>query len=298
MFEPVHGSAPDIAGKGIANPIGQIWSGAMMLDHLGHQDAARSRSSARSRRVLAEGGPRTRDLGGNGARPRTSARRSRRRSDGQRSRSSEEAGVTDCTFLAAWPGACGLRLRRRRARDAALGTARLPRGHPGARARPSPGHWRSCPTAASSSPSGQAGCGWCATASSTRARSPGACHRSAALGQGGLLDLALHPDFARNGLALFHLRRERRRRRQHSRSRAPGWTGIPAWPATSRCCSDQQPKSSGGLHWFGSAHPVPVPDGDLSWSSSATAHQRDQGPGARRPCAARASRLTADGKVP
>ena len=40
MFEPVHGSAPDIAGKGIANPIGQIWSGALMLDHLGHPDAA------------------------------------------------------------------------------------------------------------------------------------------------------------------------------------------------------------------------------------------------------------------
>ena len=40
MFEPVHGSAPDIAGKNIANPIGQIWSGAMMLDHLGHADAA------------------------------------------------------------------------------------------------------------------------------------------------------------------------------------------------------------------------------------------------------------------
>ena len=42
MFEPVHGSAPDIAGKGIANPIGQIWSGAMMLDHLGHPDAAQA----------------------------------------------------------------------------------------------------------------------------------------------------------------------------------------------------------------------------------------------------------------
>jgi tartrate dehydrogenase/decarboxylase/D-malate dehydrogenase len=39
MFEPVHGSAPDIAGQGIANPIGQIWSGAMMLDHLGHGEA-------------------------------------------------------------------------------------------------------------------------------------------------------------------------------------------------------------------------------------------------------------------
>ncbi|MGY8998143.1 MAG: isocitrate/isopropylmalate family dehydrogenase, partial [Alphaproteobacteria bacterium] len=40
MFEPVHGSAPDIAGQGIANPIGQIWSGAMMLEHLGHPQAA------------------------------------------------------------------------------------------------------------------------------------------------------------------------------------------------------------------------------------------------------------------
>jgi len=42
LFEPVHGSAPDIAGKGIANPIGQIWSGAMMLEHLGHAEAAAS----------------------------------------------------------------------------------------------------------------------------------------------------------------------------------------------------------------------------------------------------------------
>ncbi len=40
LFEPVHGSAPDIAGKGIANPIGQIWSGAIMLEHLGHKEAA------------------------------------------------------------------------------------------------------------------------------------------------------------------------------------------------------------------------------------------------------------------
>ena len=63
MFEPIHGSAPDIAGKGIANPIGAIWAGAMMLDHLGHRDVhdrilgavgARRRvgkeSNARSRR--------------------------------------------------------------------------------------------------------------------------------------------------------------------------------------------------------------------------------------------------------
>ena len=40
LFEPVHGSAPDIAGQGIANPIGQIWAGAMMLEHLGHAEAA------------------------------------------------------------------------------------------------------------------------------------------------------------------------------------------------------------------------------------------------------------------
>ena len=39
MFEPVHGSAPDIAGQGIANPIGTIWAGAMMMRHFGHQDA-------------------------------------------------------------------------------------------------------------------------------------------------------------------------------------------------------------------------------------------------------------------
>jgi len=40
MFEPVHGSAPDIAGRGIANPVGQVWTGALMLDHLGHPEAA------------------------------------------------------------------------------------------------------------------------------------------------------------------------------------------------------------------------------------------------------------------
>ena len=62
LFEPVHGSAPDIAGKGIANPIGQIWSGAMMLEHLGHPGAAAAVMRA-IERVLAEG-PRTADLGG------------------------------------------------------------------------------------------------------------------------------------------------------------------------------------------------------------------------------------------
>jgi tartrate dehydrogenase/decarboxylase / D-malate dehydrogenase len=62
MFEPVHGSAPDIAGQGIANPIGQIWSGAMMLEHLGHKDAGDAVVRA-IERVLSEG-PRTRDMGG------------------------------------------------------------------------------------------------------------------------------------------------------------------------------------------------------------------------------------------
>src|SRR3546814_272633 len=46
LFEPVHGSAPDIAGQGIANPIGQIWSAAMMLDHLGEHEAAAAVVSA------------------------------------------------------------------------------------------------------------------------------------------------------------------------------------------------------------------------------------------------------------
>jgi tartrate dehydrogenase/decarboxylase / D-malate dehydrogenase len=64
VFEPVHGSAPDIAGQGIANPIGQIWSGAMMLDHLGEKEAGRAIVDA-IERVLAEKTLRTRDLGGN-----------------------------------------------------------------------------------------------------------------------------------------------------------------------------------------------------------------------------------------
>src|SRR5690348_8748350 len=63
MFEPVHGSAPDIAGKGIANPIGQIWSGAMMLQHLGEAAAAAAIEKA-IERVLGGGGPRTADIGG------------------------------------------------------------------------------------------------------------------------------------------------------------------------------------------------------------------------------------------
>jgi tartrate dehydrogenase/decarboxylase/D-malate dehydrogenase len=63
MFEPVHGSAPDIAGKGIANPIAQIWTGAMMLEHLGHADAAAAVVSA-IERVVEEGKTVTRDLGG------------------------------------------------------------------------------------------------------------------------------------------------------------------------------------------------------------------------------------------
>jgi tartrate dehydrogenase/decarboxylase / D-malate dehydrogenase len=63
MFEPVHGSAPDIAGKGIANPIGQIWSGAMMLDHLGHRDAGAAIVSA-IEKVLKDSDIKTPDMGG------------------------------------------------------------------------------------------------------------------------------------------------------------------------------------------------------------------------------------------
>ncbi|MDP3322870.1 MAG: tartrate dehydrogenase [Hydrogenophaga sp.] len=65
LFEPVHGSAPDIAGKGIANPIGQIWCGAMMLDHLGYR-AAHDAVMGAIEAVLqpGSGAPRTPDLGG------------------------------------------------------------------------------------------------------------------------------------------------------------------------------------------------------------------------------------------
>jgi tartrate dehydrogenase/decarboxylase/D-malate dehydrogenase len=62
----VHGSAPDIYGKGIANPIGQIWAAAMMLEHLGHPDAGAA--IVRAIETVMEprsGAPRTPDLGGN-----------------------------------------------------------------------------------------------------------------------------------------------------------------------------------------------------------------------------------------
>jgi tartrate dehydrogenase/decarboxylase/D-malate dehydrogenase len=63
VFEPVHGSAPDIAGQGLANPIGQIWSGAMMLEHLGETEGAAAVLKA-IERVLAEPRLRTPDLKG------------------------------------------------------------------------------------------------------------------------------------------------------------------------------------------------------------------------------------------
>jgi tartrate dehydrogenase/decarboxylase/D-malate dehydrogenase len=63
MFEPIHGSAFDIAGKGIANPIATFWTGAMMLDHLGEADAS-ARLMAAVEQVTAAGEPRTPDLGG------------------------------------------------------------------------------------------------------------------------------------------------------------------------------------------------------------------------------------------
>jgi tartrate dehydrogenase/decarboxylase/D-malate dehydrogenase len=63
LFEPVHGSAPDIAGKGLANPVGQIWSAAMMLDHLGERDAAAAILTA-IEAVLAEPALRTADIKG------------------------------------------------------------------------------------------------------------------------------------------------------------------------------------------------------------------------------------------
>lgn len=64
MFEPVHGSAPDIAGQGIANPVGTIWAGAMMLDHLGEKEAAKAVENAIGR-TLSDRSCLTRDMGGN-----------------------------------------------------------------------------------------------------------------------------------------------------------------------------------------------------------------------------------------
>ena len=63
MFEPVHGSAPDIAGQGIANPVGAIWSAAMMLEHLGQMEAAQELEAA-IEVSLESPQTRTRDLGG------------------------------------------------------------------------------------------------------------------------------------------------------------------------------------------------------------------------------------------
>jgi tartrate dehydrogenase/decarboxylase/D-malate dehydrogenase len=62
IFEPVHGSAPDIAGKKIANPIAQVWSGALMLEHLGHRAAA-AEVIAAIEQVIVEG-PHTPDMKG------------------------------------------------------------------------------------------------------------------------------------------------------------------------------------------------------------------------------------------
>ena len=63
MFEPVHGSAPDIAGRGICNPIGEIWSAAMMLDHLDEGRAATDIMQA-IETVIRESDVKTPDMGG------------------------------------------------------------------------------------------------------------------------------------------------------------------------------------------------------------------------------------------
>ena len=62
LFEPVHGSAPDIAGRGVANPAGAIWSASLMLEHLAEPAAARALLTALE--AVCREGPRTRDLGG------------------------------------------------------------------------------------------------------------------------------------------------------------------------------------------------------------------------------------------
>ena len=65
LFEPVHGSAPDIAGQGIGNPVGAIWSAALMLEHLGEREAAQR--IMRALEDVCRDGPRTRDIGGTAA---------------------------------------------------------------------------------------------------------------------------------------------------------------------------------------------------------------------------------------
>ena len=67
LFEPVHVSAPDIAGQGIANPIGQIWSAALMLEFLGHREAAQAIVDAIERVLADPSAPKTRDIGGRAA---------------------------------------------------------------------------------------------------------------------------------------------------------------------------------------------------------------------------------------
>jgi tartrate dehydrogenase/decarboxylase/D-malate dehydrogenase len=62
VFEPVHGSAPDIAGQGVANPIGAIWSASLMLEHLGEGEGAAR--LMRALETVCRDGPRTRDVGG------------------------------------------------------------------------------------------------------------------------------------------------------------------------------------------------------------------------------------------
>ncbi|MEL6220941.1 MAG: isocitrate/isopropylmalate family dehydrogenase, partial [Pseudomonadota bacterium] len=63
LFEPVHGSAPDIAGEGVANPVAAVWTAAMMLDHLGETEAAKTLETA-IEASLESPATRTRDLGG------------------------------------------------------------------------------------------------------------------------------------------------------------------------------------------------------------------------------------------
>jgi tartrate dehydrogenase/decarboxylase/D-malate dehydrogenase len=64
MFEPIHGSAPDIAGQGIANPLGTIWAGALMLEHLGETSASRRIVDGIAALLQDTRAPRTADLGG------------------------------------------------------------------------------------------------------------------------------------------------------------------------------------------------------------------------------------------
>ena len=135
MFEPIHGSAPDIAGKGIANPIAAIWAGAMMLGHLGHPES-QEQILAAIEKVLSTGNVKTPDLGGKGTTAEmTKAVRGRARLRGDGSRLPASGSTEESRRPASRPRTPGARPRPPSGSRAAA----PPRS---GRASPRAGRWR------------------------------------------------------------------------------------------------------------------------------------------------------------